>query len=300
MQNDKLIDQLRLPVIVAPMFLVSGPDLVIASSNAGLIGSFPGPNARTTAELENWMHQINNATSNPWAFNMITHKSYDRFSEELDLIKKFQPKIVITALGSPERVIEAVHGYGGKVIADVNNINFARRCAEMDVDGMALICHGAGGHTGQLSPFSFSAYVREFFEGLIVLAGSISTGQHIKAAQLLSADLCYMGTRFISAQESNAVDEYKSMIINSTYDDLRMTNLFTGAQAYYLKDSIINNNLDPDNLDSNTEGFNVSASQDKIKAWKDIWSAGQSVGLIKNIESVESIVEELESEFLQG
>ena len=300
MQNDKLIDQLRLPVIVAPMFLVSGPDLVIASSNAGLIGSFPGPNARTTAELENWMHQINNATSNPWAFNMITHKSYDRFSEELELIKKFQPKIVITALGSPERVIEAVHGYGGKVIADVNNINFALRCAEMDVDGMALICHGAGGHTGQLSPFSFSAYVREFFEGLIVLAGSISTGQHIKAAQLLSADLCYMGTRFISAQESNAVDEYKSMIINSTYDDLRMTNLFTGAQAYYLKDSIINNNLDPDNLDSNTEGFNVSASQDKIKAWKDIWSAGQSVGLIKNIESVESIVEELESEFLQG
>lgn len=300
MQNNKLIDRLRLPVIVAPMFLVSGPDLVIASSNAGLIGSFPGPNARTAEELEEWMHQINKSTSNPWAFNMITHKTYDRFSEELDLIKKFQPKIVITALGSPERVIETVHGYGGQVIADVNNINFAQRCAEMNVDGMALICHGAGGHTGQLSPFSFSSYVREFFDGLIVLAGSISTGKHIKAAQLLSADLCYMGTRFISAQESNAVDEYKSMIINSNYDDLRMTNLFTGAQAYYLKDSIINNNLDPDNLDSNTDGFNVSASQDKISAWKDIWSAGQGVGLIKNIESVESIVEELESEFLQG
>lgn len=300
MQNNKLIDRLRLPVIVAPMFLVSGPDLVIASSNAGLIGSFPGPNARTAEELEEWMHQINKSTSNPWAFNMITHKTYDRFSEELDLIKKFQPKIVITALGSPERVIETVHGYGGQVIADVNNISFAQRCAEMNVDGMALICHGAGGHTGQLSPFSFSSYVREFFDGLIVLAGSISTGKHIKAAQLLSADLCYMGTRFISAQESNAVDEYKSMIINSNYDDLRMTNLFTGAQAYYLKDSIINNNLDPDNLESNTDGFNVSASQDKISAWKDIWSAGQGVGLIKNIESVESIVEELESEFLQG
>ena len=300
MQNDNLIDQLRLPVIVAPMFLVSGPDLVIASSNAGLIGSFPGPNARTIELLEGWMHQINSSTSNPWAFNMITHKTYDRFEDELDLIKKFQPKIVITALGSPERVIEVVHGYGGKVIADVNNINFARRCAEMNVDGMALICHGAGGHTGHLSPFSFSAYVREFFDGLIVLAGSISTGQHIKAAQLLSADLCYMGTRFISAQESHAVDEYKTMIINSTYDDLRMTNLFTGAQAYYLKDSIINNNLDPDNLDTNKDGFNVSASQDKIKAWKDIWSAGQGVGLIKNIESVESIVKKLESEFLQG
>ena len=300
MQNNKLIDRLRLPVIVAPMFLVSGPDLVIASSNAGLIGSFPGPNARTAEELEEWMHQINKSTSNPWAFNMITHKTYDRFSEELELIKKFQPKIVITALGSPERVIDTVHSYGGQVIADVNNISFARRCAEMNVDGMALICHGAGGHTGQLSPFSFSSYVREFFDGLIVLAGSISTGKHIKAAQLLSADLCYMGTRFISAQESNAVDEYKSMIINSNYDDLRMTNLFTGAQAYYLKDSIINNNLDPDNLDSNTDGFNVSASQDKISAWKDIWSAGQGVGLIKNIESVESIVENLESEFLQG
>ena len=300
MQNNKLINKLRLPVIVAPMFLVSGPELVIASSNAGLVGSFPGPNARTTEELEGWMEQINSSTSNPWAFNMITHKTYDRFGDELDLIKKFQPQIVITALGSPERVIEAVHAYGGKVIADVNNINFARRCADMHVDGMALICHGAGGHTGNLSPFSFTAYVREFFNGLLVLAGSISTGQHIKAAKLLGADLCYMGTRFISAKESNAVDEYKSMIINSTYDDLRMTNLFTGADAYYLKDSIINNKLDPDNLESNTSGFNVSASQDKIKAWKDIWSAGQGVGLIKNIESVESIVDKLKSEFVQG
>ncbi len=280
MQNSNFIDQLRLPVIVAPMFLVSGPDLVIASSNSGLIGSFPGPNARTAEELEMWMQQINSSTSNPWAFNMITHKTYDRFEEELELIKQFQPEIVITALGSPERVIEIVHSYGGKVIADVNNINFARRCADMNVDGMALICHGAGGHTGHLSPFSFTSYVREFFDGLIVLAGSISNGKHIRAAKLLSADLCYMGTRFISAQESNAVDEYKSMIINSTYDDLRMTNLFTGAQAYYLKDSIIKNNLDPDNLDSNSDGFNVSASQDQIKAWKDIWSAGQGVGLI--------------------
>jgi nitronate monooxygenase len=300
MQNSNFIDQFRLPVIVAPMFLVSGPDLVIASSNSGLIGSFPGPNARTAEELETWMQKINSSTSNPWAFNMITHKTYDRFKEELELIKEFQPAIVITALGSPERAIEIVHSYGGKVIADVNSIDFAQRCAEMNVDGMALICHGAGGHTGHLSPFSFTSYVREFFDGLIVLAGSISTGKHIRAAQLLSADLCYMGTRFISARESNAVDEYKSMIIKSNYNDLRMTNLFTGAQAYYMKDSIIKNNLDPDNLGSNSDGFNVSASQDKIKAWKDIWSAGQGVGLIKKIESVESIVQELENEFLEG
>ena len=300
MKKDNFIDKLRLPVIVAPMFLVSGPDLVIASSNAGLIGSFPGPNARTTEELEKWMQQINDSTISPWAFNMIAHRTYDRFEDELELIKKFQPEIVITALGSPERVIGIVHSYGGKVIADVNNINFARRCAEMNVDGMALICHGAGGHTGHLSPFSFTAYVREFFDGLIVLAGSISTGNHIKAAKLLNADLCYMGTRFISAKESNAVDEYKFMLINSNYEDLRLTNLFTGADAYYLKDSIIKNNLDPDNLESNHDGFNVSGSQEKIKAWKNIWSAGQGVGLIKKIESVESIVEELEAEFLDG
>ena len=300
MKKDNFIDKLRLPVIVAPMFLVSGPDLVIASSNAGLIGSFPGPNARTTEELEKWMQQINDSTISPWAFNMIAHRTYDRFEDELELIKKFQPEIVITALGSPERVIEIVHSYGGKVIADVNNINFARRCAKMNVDGMALICHGAGGHTGHLSPFSFTAYVREFFDGLIVLAGSISTGNHIKAAKLLNADLCYMGTRFISAKESNAVDEYKFMLINSNYEDLRLTNLFTGADAYYLKDSIIKNNLDPDNLESNHDGFNVSGSQEKIKAWKNIWSAGQGVGLIKKIESVESIVEELEAEFLDG
>ncbi len=299
MQKNNLINRLRLPVIVAPMFLVSGPELVIASSNSGLIGSFPGPNARTTEELEKWMRKITEGTSNPWAFNMITHKTYDRFDDELDLIKKFQPKIVITALGSPERVIEEVHLYGGKVIADVNNINFARRCADMGVDGMALICHGAGGHTGQLSPFAFTSYVREFFDGIIVLAGSISTGNHIKAAKLLNADLCYMGTRFISATESQAVDEYKTMVINSNYSDLRMTNLFTGAQAYYMKDSIIRNNLDPDNLESNLAGFNVSASQEKISAWKDIWSAGQGVGLIKRVESVESIVAELEAEFLQ-
>jgi nitronate monooxygenase len=282
------------------MFLVSGPELVIASSNAGLIGSFPGPNARTTEELEQWMQQINASTSNPWAFNMITHKTYDRFDEELELVKQFQPMIVITALGSPERVIEEVHAYGGKVIADVNNINFAKKCAQMNVDGMALICHGAGGHTGNLSPFAFSSYVREFFDGIIVLAGSISTGDHIKAAQLMNTDLCYMGTRFISATESQAVDEYKEMVIQSNYNDLRMTNLFTGAQAYYMKDSIIKNNLDPDNLDSNLDGFNVSASQDKIRAWKDIWSAGQGVGLIKKIESVESIVKELETEFFKG
>jgi|TARA_B100000959_G_scaffold46354_1_gene47154 nitronate monooxygenase len=299
MQSNKIIDELRLPIIVAPMFLVSGPELVIASCNAGLIGSFPGPNARTIGELEQWMQKITASTSSPWAFNMITHKTYDRFEEEMLLVKQFQPKIVITALGSPERVIEEVHGYGGIVIADVNNIDFAKKCADMNVDGMALICHGAGGHTGNLSSFAFTSYVREFFDGIVVLAGSISTGNHIKAAKLLNADLCYMGTRFISATESQAVDEYQEMVIKSNYNDLIMTNLFTGAQAYYLKDSILNNNLDPDNLASNTSGFNVSSSQNKIKAWKDVWSAGQGVGLIKKIESVESIVKDLEAGFLE-
>ena len=216
------------------------------------------------------------------------------------MIKNHKPKIVITALGGPDAAIDIVHSYGGSVIADVNSLEYARKAVNKGVDGLALIAAGAGGHTGHIAGLSFVSEVREFFDGLIILAGGIGTGAAVRAAEVAGADLCYMGTRFISAKESNAVDEYKSMIIHSTYDDLRMTNLFTGAQAYYLKDSIIKNNLDPDNLDSNTEGFNVSASQDKIKAWKDIWSAGQGVGLIKNIESVESIVEELESEFLQG
>ena len=255
--NKNKLNTLRLPVIVAPMFLVSGPDLVVASSKAGLVGSFPGPNARTIEDLENWMHTITNSLDGElWAFNMIAHRTYDRFQDELDLIARFKPPIVITALGSPARVLETVHTYGGIVIADVNTVEYAKKCVEYGADGLALVSYGAGGHTGTLSPFVFTSHVREFFDGIIVLAGSISNGRHIRAAQCLGADLCYMGTRFIASNESMAVDEYKNMVARSLSTDLRLTNLFTGANAYYLKDSIIKNGLDPDNLETNEKGFN--------------------------------------------
>ena len=298
MNKKDILKSLRLPVIVAPMFLVSGPELVIASSKAGLIGSFPGPNARTLEDLESWMNTITLALNGQlWAFNMIAHNTYDRFQDELDLIAKFKPPIVITALGSPARVLETVHSYGGVVIADVNTIEFAKKCADYGADGLALVSHGAGGHTGTLSPFVFTSHVRDFFEGIVVLAGSISNGNHLRAAQCLGADLCYMGTRFIATDESVAVKEYKEMVINSNSTDLRLTNLFTGANAYYLKDSIINNNLDPDNLDTNEKGFNISGSQDKISAWKNIWSAGQGVGFSNTIQALENVVTELENEW---
>ena len=296
--NKNKLNTLRLPVIVAPMFLVSGPDLVVASSKAGLVGSFPGPNARTIEDLENWMHTITNSLDGElWAFNMIAHRTYDRFQDELDLIARFKPPIVITALGSPARVLETVHSYGGIVIADVNTVEYAKKCVEYGADGLALVSYGAGGHTGTLSPFVFTSHVREFFDGIIVLAGSISNGRHIRAAQSLGADLCYMGTRFIASNESMAVDEYKNMVARSLSTDLRLTNLFTGANAYYLKDSIIKNGLDPDNLETNEKGFNISGSQDKISAWKDIWSAGQGVGFSEKIESLEEITLALENEW---
>jgi nitronate monooxygenase len=172
-----------------------------------------------------------------------------------------------------------------------------KKCVEYGADGLALVSYGAGGHTGTLSPFVFTSHVREFFDGIIVLAGSISNGRHIRAAQCLGADLCYMGTRFIASNESMAVDEYKNMVTRSLSTDLRLTNLFTGANAYYLKDSIIKNGLDPDNLETNEKGFNISGSQDKISAWKDIWSAGQGVGFSEKIQSLEKITSALEDEW---
>ena len=301
MNKINILENLRLPVIVAPMFLVSGPELVIASCKSGLIGSFPGPNARTIEDLEKWMNKIDiNLDGETWAYNMIAHKTYDRFDDELKLIAQFKPPIVITALGSPARVLETVHSYGGIVIADVNTVEYAKKCADYGADGLALVTFGAGGHTGTLSPFVFASHVREFFDGLIVLAGGISNGRHIKAAQCLDVDLCYMGTKFIAAKESMAVEDYKSMVTNATSTDLRLTNLFTGANAYYLKDSIINNGLDPDNLETNEKGFNISGSQEKINAWKDIWSAGQGVGFSNKIESTEDIALKLEKEWIDA
>ena len=214
---------------------------------------------------------------------------------------KLDNKVAIVtggASGFGKGIVEKFVKEGAKVvIADVNSVKYAKKCAEYGADGLALVSYGAGGHTGTLSPFTFTSHVREFFDGLVVLAGSISNGNHIKAAQCLGADICYMGTRFIATEESMAVDEYKEMVTYSESTDLRLTNLFTGANAYYLKDSIIKNGLDPDNLETNDAGFNISGSQDKISAWKDIWSAGQGVGFSDKISTVDKITRKLINEY---
>ncbi len=295
---------LSLPVVAAPMFLVSGPDMVIAACRNGIIGSFPAPNARTIDVLEEWMDRITreinapgpSGTTNVWAQNLVVHKTYERLQAELDLVAKYKPPIVVTALGSPRDVVETVHGYGGLVIADVNSVKFARKAAAVGVDGLALVSAGAGGHTGSMAGFAFVPAVREFFDGVIILAGSIGNGRAIRAAEVLGADLVYVGTTFIAAEESLASDDYKNMLIDSQFTDLILSNSFTGGYAYYLRPSIEKAGLDPDHLPPK-ERMNLAGSQNKIKAWKDVWSAGQGLGTIHAVEPVSAIVARLRDEY---
>jgi len=305
-----LKSQMTLPLIVAPMFLVSGPDLVLAACREGVVGSFPFPNARTVEVLDEWMTRINRELAQegaahpdrkiaPWAANMVVHSSYDRLHEELELIARHRPPMVITALGSPAAVIEIVHGYGGLVFADVNSVAFARRAAELGVDALVLVAAGAGGHTGTMAGFSFVPAVREFFDGALVLAGSICDGRAIRAAEVLGADFAYMGTAFIAAEESLAEDAYRKMVVDSTVEDLVVTNVFTGGNASYMRGSIENMGLDPDNL-SHKSRMDLADSQEQIKAWKHVWSAGEWVGSVKRIEPTAAIVARLRREYREA
>ena len=299
--------QLRLPVVVAPMFLVSGPELVIASCRAGVVGSFPAPNARTIDDFEAWLERITSelallrreqvaGATDIWAQNLIVHSTYQRLDAELALLQKYRPPIVITALGSPTRVIEAVHDYGGLVIADVNSVSLARKAAAAGADGLALVSAGAGGHTGQMAGFSFVPAVREFFDGVLILAGGIGDGRAVRAAEILGAELSYLGTRFIATEESLAVEPYKQMVVDSEFTDLVLTNSFTGAHAYYLRPSIVAAGLDPDNLTTKS-AMDLSGTETKVKAWKDIWSAGQGIGTIHDVEQVAAVVDSLVAEY---
>lgn len=295
---------LRLPIFAAPMFLISGPDLVLAACKAGIIGAFPTPNARPIEVLDEWMARITSALAQaraanpeaiigPWAANLVTHSTNTRLPEDLELIAKYKPPIVITALGSPKPAIEVVHGYGGLVFADVINLKLARKAAAAGVDGLACVAAGAGGHTGSLTPFSFVPAVREFFDGFIIIGGGIADGAGVYAARALGADLVYMGTRFIPSAESMAEPAYKKMIVDCDADDLLVSAAITGSRASWLKPSLAANGLDPDNLpqapkrdyDSNT-GF-------KDKRWLSVWAAGQGVGASRAVQPVAEIVDEL-------
>ena len=286
-----------LPVIVAPMFLISTPQMVIASSKAGMVGTFPLLNARPASQCAKWLEEIKAALpTEPWGVNFICHERENaRYAEDFALIKQYEPPIVITSLGNPAPVVEAVHAYGGKVYSDVIYVKHAKKAAAAGVDGLILVCAGAGGHGGQLNPFAFVSEVRAFFDGVICLSGTISTGGDIAAAQLIGADYAYVGTRFMTAAESNSPESLKDMIIESDIEDIVYTDAFSGVHANYLVPSIVANGLDPKNLQSKGK-LDFSGMTD-AKAWKDIWSAGQGVGNVKEKQTIVQIAQQLQQEY---
>lgn len=292
---------LRLPIIQAPMFLLSGPEMVIASCRAGIVGSFPSPNARTLEDLEQWLITITEALADtpdaaPWAMNLVMHRTNPRCYEDLALAVKYRAPIVITALGSPRDAVEQVHSYGGKLYADVVSLEFARKAAASGVDGLALVCAGAGGHTGQLSPFAFVEEVRRFFDGEIILSGAISSGRALRAAQVMGADYVYMGTRFIPTHESRAQDAYKQMVVEASGADIVTSDAITGVKANWLKQSLIQGGYDPGNMPAAADINFLKAASD-AKRWRDIWAAGQGVGAIDAQQSIADVVDQLAREY---
>lgn len=298
---DLLRKNLKLPAIVAPMFLVSGPQMVIASSRAGLIGSFPAPNARTPEILEDWLSEIETALADDhdtalWAVNLVVHPSNDRFPGDLEAVVRHKVPLVITALGSPARVVDAVHDYGGLVFADVNSVGFARKAAMAGVDGLVLVASGAGGHTGLTAGFAFVEEVRQFWDGPIVLGGAISTGHAVRAAEILGADLAYLGTSMIACEESLADNAYKNMVVAAGAEDVIPSKGITGVTANWLRPSLVAAGYDPANMPEDKKP-NFENAQDDAKAWKNVWSAGQGVGAVQAVEPLAMIAERLKKEY---
>ncbi|MBW2940427.1 NAD(P)H-dependent flavin oxidoreductase [Zhongshania aquimaris] len=313
-----LKNRLQLPAVAAPMFLASGPELVIETCKSGMVGSFPALNQRSSDGFEEWLNTINTALAKfeqdtgkraaPFAVNLIVHKTNPRLEADLALCVKHKVPMIITSLGAVKSVIDAIHGYGGLVFHDVINARHARKAADAGVDGLIAVCAGAGGHAGSTNPFALVAEIREFFDKTLLLAGAISKGSDIAAARMMGADLAYMGTRFINTQESLVQPEYKQMIVDSMSSDIVYTPNISGVFANFLKPSIVNAGLDPSNLEAKTdidfgEELEVDADHkdgDKAGgAWKQIWSAGQGVGAIHNIpttaELVSTLIEEYQS-----
>lgn len=305
-----LIGALRIPVIGAPMFIVSGPDLVIAQCKAGIIGAFPALNARPKELLDEWLTRIASELDAareanpdhpiaPFAVNQIVHQSNDRLLHDMELCVKHRVPIVITSLRPPAQVVEAVHSYGGLVFHDVINVRHAKKAIDQGVDGIIAVCAGAGGHAGTLSPFALVKEIREFYDGTIILSGSMSRGNDALAAQAIGADLAYIGTRFIATAEANAPDTYKRMIVDSAAKDIVYTSLFTGVHGSYLRGSIENAGMDPDDLpegDKSSMDFG-SGGGSKAKAWRDIWGAGQGVGTIHDVPDVATLVDQMADDY---
>lgn len=308
--RDFLEHRLRLPLIGAPLFIISGPELVIAQCKAGVVGSFPALNARPLPVLEEWLKRIKaelaehdarnpDRPSAPFAVNQIVHKSNDRLMHDVEMCVKYEVPLVITSLGAREEVNAAIHSYGGVVMHDVINQTFARKAVEKGADGLILVAAGAGGHAGGLSPFAFVQETRDWFDGPIALSGAIATGNSIMAARALGADFAYIGSAFIATAEANASEAYKQGIVDGCAEDIVYTNLFTGVHGNYLRSSIERAGFDPDNLpvsDPSKMNFG-SGSSSQAKAWKDIWGSGQGIGAIQELSTVQEYVDQLEREY---
>ena len=307
-----LKDKTRLPVIGAPLFTVSYPDLVMAQCKAGVVGSFPALNARPAEKLDEWITSMKKELAEyqeanpeeivaPFAVNQICHHSNNRLEEDMEVCVKHEVPLIITSLRAPKSIVDAVHSYDGAVMHDVINIRHAKKAVDEGADGLILVCAGAGGHAGTLSPFALVREVREFFDGPIALSGSISHGASVLSAQAMGADFAYIGTRFIATKEANATQGYKDMIVDSSANDIMYSSTFTGVNGNYLRPSVENAGLDPENLpyaDKNDMNFGSSggAGDNQKKAWKDIWGSGQGIGTLHNVptvrESIDSMIEE--------
>jgi nitronate monooxygenase len=295
--------RLALPAIAAPMFLVSGPDLVVESCRAGVVGTFPALNQRTSDSFEAWLDEIDRRLADaaserpaPYGVNLIVHRSNPRVEADLKLVVKHKVPLVITSLGAVSELVDAVHSYGGLVFHDVINIRHAEKAAEANVDGLIAVCAGAGGHAGTLSPFALVPEIRSFFDKTILLSGVLSTGRHIAAALMLGADLAYLGTRFIATKESLADESFKRMIVLARARDIVYTPAISGVHGNFLRESMIEAGLDPDNLPPKPE-MNMDRESREKRAWKHIWSAGQGVGSIDDVPSVSELVARLRREY---
>ena len=304
------LQNLSLPVIGSPMFIASGPALVAAQCKAGIVGSFPALNARPAELLDTWLTDLQaelaayqaehpNAKVGPIAVNQIVHQSNDRLAHDVAVCVKHRVPIIISSLRAPPpEMMDAIHGYGGIVLHDVISIRHAQKALEAGVDGLILVAAGAGGHAGPLSPFALVGEVRKFFKGPIALSGAIATGDAILAAQAMGADFAYIGSRWLATKEAHVDDAYRQAIVESTAADVVYTNLFTGVHGNYLKKSIVNAGLDPDNLpEADKSKMNFGSGGTGAKAWRDIWGAGQGVGLMDDVPSVAQMVDRLQTEY---
>lgn len=304
------LQNLRIPVIGSPLFIISNPDLVIAQCKAGIVGSFPALNARPAHVLEEWLIRITEELdaynqknpdnpAAPFSVNQIVHKSNDRLMHDVEMCVKYKVPVVITSLGAVEDVNNAIHSYGGIVMHDIINNRFAKKAVEKGADGLIAVAAGAGGHAGTLSPFALIQEIRQWFDGPLALSGSIATGDAVLAAQAMGADLGYIGSAFIATKEANADERYKQAIVDYSANDIVYTNLFTGVHGNYLKPSIVDAGMDPDNLpesDPSKMSFGSGGSE-KSKAWKDIWGCGQGIGAVDEIRSAGEYIAVLEAQY---